>query len=51
MMLEEGLRMAKKKGACLTGITTNGVLGVQLVGHIGVVLAGTALADSGLHQT
>jgi vacuolar-type H+-ATPase subunit B/Vma2 len=29
----------------------NGVLGVQLVGHISVVLAGAALADGGLHQT
>lgn len=34
-----------------TGVTTDGVLGVQLVGHIGVVLTGAALTDSGLHQT
>lgn len=38
-------------GRELTGITTNGVLGVQLVGHIGVVLTSAALADSRLHQT
>jgi hypothetical protein len=35
----------------LTSVTADSVLGVQLVGHIGVVLTSAALADSGLHQT
>lgn len=35
----------------LTGISSNGVLGVQLVGHIGVVLASTAFTNSRFHET
>ena len=35
----------------LTGISSNGVFGVQLVGHVRVVFAGAALADGGFHQT
>ncbi|CRK49095.1 hypothetical protein BN1723_008386, partial [Verticillium longisporum] len=33
------------------GVTTNSVLGVQLVGNIAVVLAGHALANGRLHET
>jgi hypothetical protein len=33
-----------------TGVTTNGVFGVQLVRDVGMVLAGATLADSGFHQ-
>jgi hypothetical protein len=33
------------------GVTANGVLGVQLVGHVAVVFPCAALADGGLHET
>ena len=33
------------------GVTTDGVFGVQLVGHIAVVLARVAFADGRLHQS
>jgi len=39
----------KRKGH--TGISSNGVFGVQLVGDIAVILAGASLTNSGLHQT
>lgn len=35
----------------LTSITSNSVLGVQLVGHIGVVLPSTTLTNGRFHQT
>lgn len=34
-----------------SGVSANGVFGVELVGDVGVVGAGAALADGGLHQT
>jgi hypothetical protein len=35
----------------LTGISSNSVFGVQLVGYIGVIFTGTTLTDGRLHQT
>jgi hypothetical protein len=33
------------------GVTANGILGVELVGHVAVVFPCAALADGGLHET
>jgi len=46
-----GQRLLTDDGLHGCGVATDGVLGVQLVGHVAVVLASVALANSGLHQT
>lgn len=45
------MRVLMLRGRKLTGITSNGILGVQLVGHIRVVLPSTALTNGRLHET
>ena len=46
-----GQRLLADDGLHRCGVAADGVLGVQLVGHVAVVLAGVALADGRLHQT
>jgi hypothetical protein len=46
-----GQRLLTDDGLHRCGVATDGVLGVQLVGHVTVVLASVALADGGLHET
>lgn len=37
-------------GGKLTGISTNGVFGVELVGYVAVVLSRMSFPDCGLHE-